>query len=128
MDNSGKKKAANLLKAIRHPWFSGGGGGGHSRVHLPVAPAYNIQCNYCVRKYDRPNESRPGVTARVLSHREASERYLLVWETPCAMLAEKGIRFFMTYDYVTNAVKSAEEQIAESVSGNETVFQQRRMV
>jgi hypothetical protein len=121
MDNSGKKKAANLLKAIRHPCFSGGGG--RICVHLPVAPACNVQCNYCVRKYDSP-----GVTAKVLSPREASERYLLVGETPCAMLAKKGIRFFMTHYYVTNAFKSAAEQIAESVSGNETVFQQRRMV
>jgi MoaA/NifB/PqqE/SkfB family radical SAM enzyme len=72
-----KKKAANLLKSLRHPCFSGCG---HSRVHLPIAPACNIQCNYCVRKYDCPNESRPGVTAKVLPPREALERYLLVKE------------------------------------------------
>jgi MoaA/NifB/PqqE/SkfB family radical SAM enzyme len=79
IDDSGKKKAANLLKSISHPCFSGCGGG-HSRIHLPVAPACNIQCNYCVRKYDCPNESRPGVTAKVLSPGEALERYLLVKE------------------------------------------------
>ncbi|MDR2795237.1 MAG: radical SAM protein, partial [Spirochaetaceae bacterium] len=73
------KKAANLLKSLSHPCFSGCGGG-HSRVHLPVAPACNVQCNYCVRKYDCPNESRPGVTARVLSPGEALERYMLVKE------------------------------------------------
>jgi MoaA/NifB/PqqE/SkfB family radical SAM enzyme len=79
LDDPGKKKAANLVKSISHPCFSGCGGG-HSRVHLPVAPACNIQCNYCVRKYDCPNESRPGVAAKILSPREALERYLLVKE------------------------------------------------
>ncbi len=33
----------------------------YARMHLPVAPACNIQCNYCNRKYDCSNESRPGV-------------------------------------------------------------------
>jgi nitrogen fixation protein NifB len=39
----------------------------YARVHLPVAPKCNIQCNYCNRKYDCCNESRPGVTSTVLS-------------------------------------------------------------
>ncbi|MDR1867181.1 MAG: radical SAM protein [Treponema sp.] len=78
IDNQGKK-AANLLKSVSHPCFSGCGGG-YTRIHLPVAPACNIQCNYCVRKFDCPNESRPGVTAKVLSPREALERYVLVKE------------------------------------------------
>jgi nitrogen fixation protein NifB len=41
------------------------------RVHLPVAPACNIQCNFCDRKYDCINESRPGVTSTVLTPRQA---------------------------------------------------------
>jgi nitrogen fixation protein NifB len=40
-------------------------------VHLPVAPKCNIQCNYCNRKYDCSNESRPGVTSAVLSPMQA---------------------------------------------------------
>jgi len=31
-----------------------------------VAPDCNIRCNYCDRRYDCANESRPGVTSRVL--------------------------------------------------------------
>lgn len=42
-----------------------------ARVHLPVAPKCNIQCNYCNRKYDCVNESRPGVTSGVLSPHQA---------------------------------------------------------
>ena len=38
----------------------------YARMHLPVAPACNIQCNYCNRKYDCSNESRPGVVSQVM--------------------------------------------------------------
>ena len=57
-----------------HPCFSAGAHDKFGRVHLPVAPACNIQCRYCVRKYDCANESRPGITSRVLSADEAMER------------------------------------------------------
>jgi nitrogenase cofactor biosynthesis protein NifB len=72
-------KAANLLKSVTHPCFSGCGGK-HTRIHLPVAPECNIRCNYCVRKFDCPNESRPGVSTGVLGPEEALARYLLVRE------------------------------------------------
>ncbi len=49
-----------------------------ARIHLPVAPACNVQCGYCVRKFDCPNESRPGVTSAILSPEEALERYISV--------------------------------------------------
>ena len=38
---------------------------------MPVAPKCNIQCNFCDRKYDCPNEGRPGVTSAVLSPGQA---------------------------------------------------------
>jgi nitrogen fixation protein NifB len=38
-----------------------------ARVHLPVAPKCNLQCNYCDRSFDCANESRPGVTSTLLS-------------------------------------------------------------
>jgi nitrogen fixation protein NifB len=40
-------------------------------MHLAVAPSCNVQCNYCNRKFDCVNESRPGVTSKVLSPEEA---------------------------------------------------------
>jgi nitrogen fixation protein NifB len=43
-------------------------------MHLPVAPVCNIQCNYCIRKFDCANESRPGITSKVLSVDESLER------------------------------------------------------
>ena len=49
-----------------HPCFNRKASAGCGRAHLPVAPRCNIQCNYCNRKYDCVNESRPGVTSAVL--------------------------------------------------------------
>jgi nitrogenase cofactor biosynthesis protein NifB len=71
--------SANLLKSLTHPCFNGCGGN-NTRIHLPVAPDCNIQCNYCIRKYECVNESRPGVTAQVLSPKEALARFLAVKE------------------------------------------------
>lgn len=61
-------------KTEAHPCYNCGAGR-NARIHLPVAPKCNIQCNYCVRKYDCPNESRPGVTAQVISPKEAAQRF-----------------------------------------------------
>jgi nitrogen fixation protein NifB len=45
-----------------------------ARIHLPVAPRCNVQCNFCDRKYSCVSESRPGVSADVLSPKDALER------------------------------------------------------
>jgi len=68
--------ALNREKDIRktHPCFSKEAHHTFGRIHLPVAPACNIQCRYCIRKYDCANESRPGITSRVLTPSEALER------------------------------------------------------
>ncbi len=50
----------------------------YARMHLPVAPACNIQCNYCNRKYDCSNESRPGVVSRLVDPPQALKQYLAV--------------------------------------------------
>lgn len=59
---------------LSHPCFSDTAHFRCGRIHLPVAPACNIQCAYCDRKYDCPNESRPGVTSVLLSPEQAVER------------------------------------------------------
>lgn len=55
----------------RHPCFNPKVKGKFGRVHLPVAPKCNIKCNYCNRKYDCVNESRPGVTSTILTPEQA---------------------------------------------------------
>jgi nitrogen fixation protein NifB len=54
------------LDFSKHPCFSREAHGKFARVHLPVAPRCNLQCNFCNRKFDCMNESRPGVTSSVL--------------------------------------------------------------
>ncbi|MFH1061166.1 MAG: radical SAM protein [Pseudomonadota bacterium] len=61
----------NALDISRHPCFNLSAKGAHGRVHLPVAPKCNLGCNYCNRKYDCVNESRPGVTSGVLAPHQA---------------------------------------------------------
>lgn len=56
---------------LGHPCFSTKGHGDTGRIHLAVAPGCNIACNYCVRKFDCANESRPGVTSKVINSDEA---------------------------------------------------------
>lgn len=58
---------------MTHPCFSKSAHGRYGRMHLPVAPACNILCGYCNRKFSCANESRPGVTARVMSPEEACD-------------------------------------------------------
>lgn len=50
----------------RHPCFSPGAHERFARIHLPVAPACNVSCGFCDRRFSCVNESRPGVTAEVL--------------------------------------------------------------
>lgn len=54
-----------------HPCYSRAAHFRFGRIHVPVAPRCNIQCNYCLRRYACPNENRPGVTMRVVSPDEA---------------------------------------------------------
>jgi nitrogen fixation protein NifB len=60
-------KQTTMKDLSTHPCFSEAAKQKYARVHLPVAPKCNIQCNYCNRKYDCCNESRPGVSSTVLS-------------------------------------------------------------
>jgi len=63
-----------IRKIQEHPCFSENACHLFGRMHLPVAPRCNIQCNYCVREFDCVNESRPGVTSSVLTPTEALAR------------------------------------------------------
>ncbi len=72
-----KEAEAIARKTAAHPCFNCGASG-NARIHLPIAPRCNIQCNYCVRKFDCVNESRPGVVSAVLSPAQAVERFIAV--------------------------------------------------
>ncbi|WP_425469358.1 nitrogenase cofactor biosynthesis protein NifB [Paraburkholderia azotifigens] len=61
-----------------HPCYSEEAHRHYARMHVPVAPACNIQCNYCNRKYDCSNESRPGVVSEKLTPDLAVKKVMIV--------------------------------------------------
>lgn len=61
-------KFAHLTSA--HPCYNEKAHFTTARIHLPVSPRCNIQCNYCIRKLDKC-EHRPGVSGMILNPREA---------------------------------------------------------
>jgi nitrogen fixation protein NifB len=65
-------------KVKNHPCYSEQAHHHYARMHVAVAPACNIQCNYCNRKYDCANESRPGVVSERLTPEQASKKVLAV--------------------------------------------------
>jgi len=77
-------------KTLAHPCFDEEAKHTNARVHLAVAPKCNIQCNYCNRKYDCVNESRPGVTSSILTPGQAAG-YLRELDTRLDNLAVVGI-------------------------------------
>jgi nitrogen fixation protein NifB len=56
-----------------HPCFNAEVRHTTGRIHLAVAPRCNVQCNFCNRKFDCANESRPGVTTSVMKPLQAVE-------------------------------------------------------
>jgi nitrogen fixation protein NifB len=65
-------------KVQDHPCYSEEAHHYFARMHVAVAPACNIQCNYCNRKYDCANESRPGVVSELLHPDQAIKKVLAV--------------------------------------------------
>lgn len=76
--NAERVKAGTMEMTGRHPCYSYEAHHKYARMHLPVAPRCNISCNYCNRKFDCVNESRPGVTSEVLTPEAARDKFLLV--------------------------------------------------
>lgn len=68
-------------KVKNHPCYSEEAHHYYARMHVAVAPACNIQCHYCNRKYDCANESRPGVVSELLSPDQAVKKVMAVAAT-----------------------------------------------
>lgn len=65
-------------KVHNHPCYSEEAHHHFARMHVAVAPACNIQCHYCNRKYDCANESRPGVVSELLTPDQAVKKVIAV--------------------------------------------------
>ena len=68
-------------KVFNHPCYSEEAHHHFARMHVAVAPACNIQCHYCNRKYDCSNESRPGVVSELLTPDQAVKKVMAVAAT-----------------------------------------------
>ncbi|WP_105373316.1 nitrogenase cofactor biosynthesis protein NifB [Neorhizobium huautlense] len=73
-----KIDSATWEKIKDHPCFSEEAHHHFARMHVAVASACNIQCNYCNRKYDCTNESRPGVVSEKLTPEQALLKVIAV--------------------------------------------------
>ncbi|MCW4006031.1 MAG: radical SAM protein [Candidatus Bathyarchaeota archaeon] len=81
-----RRQKSRAQKVKEHPCYGEGAHFKFGRVHLPVVAGCNIGCNYCVRKFDCVNESKPGITSKIITPQQAIER------VRCAIKAEPRIR------------------------------------
>ncbi|WP_084174754.1 nitrogenase cofactor biosynthesis protein NifB [Afifella pfennigii] len=65
-------------KVKDHPCYAEEAHRYFARMHVAVAPACNMQCHYCNRKFDCANESRPGVVSERLRPEEAARKVVAV--------------------------------------------------
>ncbi len=82
-----------MINHHTHPCFNPDASRRFGRVHLPVAPKCNLGCNFCNRKFDCLNESRPGVTSTVLSPHQAVAylaKIVEIVETPISVMGIAG--------------------------------------
>lgn len=102
-----------------HPCFSKDAHRNHARVHLPVAPECNIGCNFCNRKTDCPNESRPGVTSSLLSPKQVIpylERLETILKVPLSVIGIAGPGDpFATPDLTLETLRLCREKYPEKV-------------
>lgn len=61
-----------MREVCKHPCYSNEAHFRYARIHLPVAPRCNVQCNYCVREYCA-NENRPGTAKRIIKPHEVAD-------------------------------------------------------
>ncbi|CDN58427.1 Nitrogenase cofactor biosynthesis protein NifB (plasmid) [Neorhizobium galegae bv. officinalis bv. officinalis str. HAMBI 1141] len=97
-----------------HPCFSEDAHSYFARMHVAVAPACNIQCNYCNRKYDCANESRPGVTSERLNPDQALRKVMTV-ASALPQLSVLGIAGPGDACYDWNRTKTTLELVAKEI-------------
>lgn len=73
LNNINNNYQKNYRIIASHPCYNHKAIHKYGRLHLPVSPNCNIKCNYCDRRFDCVNESRPGITSKVLNPEEAFE-------------------------------------------------------
>lgn len=82
MANDHREYDKDYIQSI-HPCFNEQAHDTVGRIHLPVAPKCNIQCNYCARgiSLDK-DEKRPGLTTKIVTPDEAMDRVTALMQQP----------------------------------------------
>lgn len=73
----------------KHPCLGGEAHLNFGRIHLPVSPACNIQCRFCIRDCNN-NENRPGVANGILPPKDSVETVKRALEL-CPQITVVGI-------------------------------------
>ncbi len=99
------------------------------RIHLPVCPGCNIQCNFCDRKIN-DYEKRPGVTSKVLKPMEAidilEEALKVCPSITVAGIAGPGDTLASDYAIETfNMLKDTHPDIIKCMSTNGLLLDER---
>jgi nitrogen fixation protein NifB len=105
------------MNTRRHPCFDAEARHHFGRVHLPVAPRCNLGCNFCNRRFDCLNESRPGVTSTVLSPHQAVGYLVRVMDLVDVPISVVGIAGpgdpFANPDETMTSLRLARQQFAD---------------
>lgn len=83
-----ESKFAHITKV--HPCFNEKFHDKVGRIHVPIVPKCNIQCNFCTRELNKC-ERRPGVASRVMSVDDAMKHVeKIIKEMPIAVVGVAG--------------------------------------
>ncbi len=108
-----ESKFAHITKV--HPCFNEKMHDKVGRIHVPIAPKCNIQCNFCTRDINKC-EVRPGVASRVMTVDDAVEHVRKVTgEMPIAVVGVAGPGDALFNDETFEFFKRAGEEFPELI-------------
>ncbi len=108
-----ESKFAHMTKV--HPCFNEKMHDKVGRIHVPIAPKCNIQCNFCTRDINKC-EVRPGVTSKVMNVEDAIEHVRKVTgEMPISVVGVAGPGDALFNDATFEFFKRVDEEFPDLI-------------
>lgn len=108
-----ESKFAHMTKV--HPCFNEKMHDKVGRIHVPIAPKCNIQCNFCTRDINKC-EVRPGVTSKVMNVEDAIEHVRKVTgEMPISVVGVAGPGDALFNDETFEFFKRVDEEFPDLI-------------
>lgn len=108
-----ESKFAHITKV--HPCFNEKMHDKVGRIHVPIAPKCNIQCNFCTRELNKC-EMRPGVASRVMTVDDAVEHVEKVLrEMPISVVGVAGPGDALANEETFEFFKRVDEKFPELI-------------